>query len=101
MFTWFRRFVLDPEGKPVDHPLWTGHQRMDETGTMFLMHDELLPKEYPKAKTATMPSALTLASKGTEALCTKDEYQTKTLLATTAWATKEVAEVKEVVDAKA
>lgn len=97
-YTWFKKIILNTEGEPTNHPLYSGYERTNDDGSLFLVHDELLGK-FEKAKTATMPSALTLASKGTEAICTKDEYQTKTLLATTAWATKEVA-VKEV-DAKA
>ena len=91
-FVWFNLKTLDSEGKEVNHPLYQGTERIDESGTMFMMHVELLPKDVVIPKTSVMPTRLT---KSVAPLCMKNETQTRELLATTAWTKAEAQIVKE------
>ena len=91
-FIWFQKTLLDKEGKPYNHPLFTGYERVSEDGTMFMLHRELMPKEYAVPKTSVIPTKIALSARNElAAICVKEEVQTKTLMATAEWTKAEVA----------
>ena len=109
-YSWFPLIIgTDNEGKPIKHPSYMGTERLSIDGKLWMCHDELLPERgLEKAKTATMPSALTLDAKlaamtpelARVAVCTKDVAQTMNLLETANWKTVEADKVVEEVVTK-
>jgi len=106
MFSWFALIVgTDKDGKEIRHPAYQGTERLSNDGTMFLMHDEIAVQRGCKTSKTVSLSGVALASKlsavnpmnCTDAIMTKDEAQTKTLMESTAWL-KADATLEKVID---
>lgn len=106
-YSWFPVVIgTDEKGNAIRHPAYQGTERLSVDGTLWMCHDELLGERgLVKAKTATMPTGTTLASKlaaitaesAKTAICSKDEVQTRNLLETSAWKCVEAKEVSEAI----